>query len=187
MWWPADWNVQKTLYKYHWDRRKNQWEDQHASHQAVLRTEFGKTLETMAPELRFGALTFAGPFKTYEIGDRKLLEPGKRATRAVEKLIHDVPADGWCSPHAALMAAAALGDDAPDTIYLLASGDPSGGRFMALEPAVEAFRRFYRFRRVVVHALRICNDGETSEKYMQALAKLTGGTYVWLETPPAQG
>jgi hypothetical protein len=141
----------------------------------------------MAPELRFGALVFAGPFKTYEIGDRKLLEPGKRATRSVEKLIHDIPADGWCSPHTALMAAAALGDDAPDTIYLLASGDPVGGRFMGLEPAVEAFKRFYRFRRVVVHALRICNDGETSEKYMQALAKLTGGTYLWLETPPTRG
>ncbi len=75
-------------------------------------------------------------------------------------------------------------DPQADTIFLFDSGDPRGGRFMAPQPVVNAFKRYNRFRRFIVHAIRICNEKEASEILMKGIADASGGTYVWMKKPP---
>ena len=55
---------------------------------------------------------------------------------------------------------------------------------MWFKAAVDAVARLNRFRRVRIHALRIGYEQETGAALMEAIAKRTGGTYVWLKEPP---
>ena len=64
-----------------------------------------------------------------------------------------------------------------DTVYLFADGSMRGGRFLYPEAALAAFARLNRFRRLVVHTIRISNGGPHSEQLLEGLAKLSGGTY----------
>ena len=73
-----------------------------------------------------------------------------------------------------------------DTVFLFDSGDPRGGRYMAPQPVVNAFNRYNRFRRFIVHAIRICNEKEASEILMKGIAEASGGTYVWMKKPPEE-
>jgi hypothetical protein len=74
-------------------------------------------------------------------------------------------------------------DARADTIFLWDSGGPEGGRYMTPESAVAAFKRFNRFRRLVVHAIRIGDEGEPSETLMKGLAEASGGVYLWAKKP----
>ena len=55
---------------------------------------------------------------------------------------------------------------------------------MTPETVVAAFKRFNRFRRLVVHTIRICDEGEPSETLMKGIAEASGGTYLWAKRPP---
>jgi hypothetical protein len=195
--WPADVDVLKKQFKDTWHRTRRAWEDSNPSQHASLLREFDKTSATMAPDLSFGALVIYAACVTEPLGAPKLLRAEKRDIRNVRHDIEKLPGDGWCAQYEGLLGAAALagmppGPDADfadaraDTIFLWDTGGPEGGRYMTPEAAVAAFRRFNRFRRLVVHTIRICDEGEPSEALMKGLAAATGGTYLWAKKPGAQ-
>ena len=86
-------------------------------------------------------------------------------------------------PHYALMRALELED--VDTVFLVYNGHLSSGRYLLPEALVADFKRRNRFRRLVVHAIRIGDTGSESEKLLKGLAASSGGTYVWSKIPPA--
>jgi hypothetical protein len=71
-------------------------------------------------------------------------------------------------------------------VYLFSTGDPRGDWYMTPEATLDAFRRFNRFRRLVVHAIRISDRKEPAETLMKGLAEASGGTYLWAAKPPAE-
>ncbi len=194
--WPADVDALKKQYKEIWHRTRRAWEDSNPSQHATLLREFDKASATMTPDLSFGALVIYAACAVEPLGSPKLMRAEKRDIRSVRHDIERLPGDGWCAQYEGLVAAAALagmpageGADFPDaradTIYLWDAGGPEGGRYMTPESAVAAFQRFNRFRRLVVHAIRTCDEGEPSETLMKGLAVATGGTYVWARKPGA--
>jgi hypothetical protein len=193
--WPADLDVQLTAYKETWHGRRHSWEDEHESHLAVLLREFDRAAASFAPDLAFGVVGLYGAFAAEPLGGPKLLRAEKRDVRAARREIEKMPADGWCAPYEGLLAAARLAGMGPesdadfpdaraDTVYLWNTGDCSAGRYMTPESALAAFRRFNRFRRLVVHAIRICDEGEPSETFLKGVAEATGGACLWAKKPP---
>ena len=71
-----------------------------------------------------------------------------------------------------------------DTIYLVNRGQLKGCRYLLPEAVVADFGRRNRFRRLVVHAIRICDTGPESQALMKGLAERSGGAYVWARKPP---
>lgn len=192
--WPADLEFQLTQYKENWQGRKKTWEKEHPCHHAVLEKEFALATGSLPEDAAFGLVGLYGGLQPEELGTRKLLRPERRDLKAAQKWVEKLPADGWGAAYAGLMAAARLAgmdpaDDldfpAPraDTIFLFAAAAPSGGRYMTPEAALAAFVRANRFRRLVVHAIRFCDEGEPSETLLKGLAEATGGTYVWMKKP----
>jgi len=193
--WPADLDVLLREYKETWHRTRRNWEDKHPSQHATLLREFDRTSGTFAAGLSFGALSLWAACDADPLGSSKLLDAEKRDIRAVRHDLERLPGDGWCAQYEGLLAAAALlgmgaGDDANfpgalgAAIYLWDAGGPEGGRFMTPEAAIAAFRRFNRFRRLVVNTIRICDEGEPAATLMKGLAEATGGTYLWAKKPP---
>lgn len=196
LFWPADVDALKKQYKETWHRTRRAWEDNNPSQLATLLGEFDKTAAAFAPDLSFAALVIYAACVAEPLGGPKLMRAEKREIRSVRHDLERLPGDGWCAQYEGLLAAAALagmpyGPDADfpdaraDTIYLWDTGGPEGGRYMTPEAAVAAFTRFNRFRRLVVHAIRICDEGEPSETLMKGLAAATGGTYFWARKPGA--
>ena len=191
---PADWKIQRAKWRDTWSATHRQWGKDDPSHRATLSKQLKTTLAAMPKETRFGAVGLFGSFVTDSLGDRSLLKPGQRATKSMLKLVARLPGKGWCSPHEGLREAARIGELPPeeydfldaeiDTVFLFDTGDPAGGRFMTPESAIAAFKRFNRFRRLVVHTIRICNEGKPSETLMQGIARASGGTYLWAKSPP---
>jgi hypothetical protein len=193
--WPADLDVLLKGFKENWHRQRRSWEDEHPSHLATLLKEFDKTAASLAPDISFAALSLYGACDAQPLGSPKMLKADKRDIRAVRHDLERLPGDGWCAQYEGLLAAARLAGLGPetdadfpepraDTICLWDSGGPQGGRYMTPEAALAAFRRFNRFRRLVVHTIRICDEGEPAETLMKGLAESTGGTYVWAKKPP---
>lgn len=192
---PAEWKVQSTKWRDVWSGTRPNWEREFASHRTVLRAELEATLGGLREEERFGLVVLHGAFSAAVVGDR-LLEPGRAARRQVLKEVERLPGSGYCSQLEGFRAAARVGGLGPDdafdlpepaidTVFLLDSGDPGGGRFMTPEAAVAAFARWNRFRRLVVHAIRICHEGEPAETVMRGIAEASGGAYRWAAQPPA--
>jgi len=192
--WPADVDVLLKKYREVWHRTRREWEDANPSQLATLLGEFDKTSASFAPELSFAAVVLCANCGVQPLGPAKLAHPEKRDLKEVRHDIERLPGDGWCAQYEGILAAAALagmpaGTDADfpearaDTIYLWDGGGPSGGRYMTPESAVAAFQRFNRFRRLVVHTIRICDEGEPSDAVMKGLAAASGGTYFWAKKP----
>ena len=55
---------------------------------------------------------------------------------------------------------------------------------MCAKAAAAAWQRFNRFRCLRVNAVRICNRKKEAETFMTAIAKSSGGTYLWAKAPP---
>ncbi len=196
LFWPADVAVLLKQYREIWHRTRREWEDANPSQLKTLLGEFDKTAAAFVPELSFGAIGLVANCDAQPLGSPKLMRPEKRDLKALRHDLERLPGDGWCAQYEGLVAAAALAgmpagaeadfpDARADTVYLWDGGGPSGGRYMTPESAVAAFRRFNRFRRLVVHAIRICDEGEPSETLMKGLAAASGGTYVWAKRPPS--
>jgi hypothetical protein len=195
--WPADVAMLIKQYKETWHRTRRAWEDNNASQLATLLQEFDKTAAAFAPDLSFGALVIYAACVAEPLGAPKLLRAEKRDIKGVRHDLERLSGDGWCAQYEGLLGAAALagmpaGSDADfpgaraDTIYLWDAGGPEGGRYMTPESVIAAFKRFNRFRRLVVHAIRICDEGEPSETLMKGLAAATGGRYFWAKRPGTQ-
>jgi hypothetical protein len=192
--WPADVEVLLKQYKETWHRTRRAWEETNPSQLAMLLQEFDRAAGTFVPDLLFGAVVIFAACDTESLGGPKLLRPEKRDLRAVRHDLERLPGDGWCAQYEGLLAAAELlgmgpqsDADFPDpqdgAIFLWDAGGPQGGRYMTPESTVAAFRRFNRFRRLVVNTVRICDEGEPAETLMKGLAEATGGTYVWARRP----
>lgn len=192
--WPGDVEVLLKKYKETWHQTRRAWEESNASQLATLLMEFDRTTATFAPDLLFGTIAIAGGFDAKPLGGAKLVRPEKREIRDVRHDLERLPGDGWCAQYEGLLQAASFlgmgpkdGADIPDAqggvIFLWDTGAPQGGRFMTPESAVAAFRRFNRFRRLVVNTVRICDEGEPAETLMKGLAEATGGTYYWARKP----
>jgi hypothetical protein len=192
---PARWEVQRSRTNWDWRGTRKSWEEHNASHQTVLRQQFDAAVSGFPADGAFGLVILQGRYDLELLGERKLLRPEPRDLRPARKLLEKLQCSGWCSQYAGLVAASRLGRMGPeqecdfpeariDTVFLVNAGDPAGGHWLTPESARAAFRRYNRFRRLVVHALRICNEKEPSETLMKALAEDSGGTYVWLKEPP---
>jgi len=195
IYWPADLDVQRREYKETWHGRLKTWSDEFPSQQAVLLREFDRASAGFAGDLSFGLVGLYGPFVAESMCGPKLLHPDKRDLRNARRQLEKLPADGWCTPYEGLVEAARLAGMGPesdanfpeahaDTVYLWSSGDCGSGRYMSPDAALAAFVRFNRFRRLVVHAIRISDEGEPSETFMKGVAEATGGSYVWATKPP---
>jgi hypothetical protein len=195
-WMPSDWEYQRTKFRDLWRGTRTQWQKECPSHQEILLREFDRTLDAFPADARFGVVALQAIFGWGLAGEKKLLKPTTRDRKEARKLLERLPGRGWCSQFQGIRLAAALGGLDPestthsfkeptvDTVFVWDSGDPSGGRYMDPDAVIAAFKRFNRFRRLVVHTLRICNEKEPSERLMKGLAEASGGRYVWLKKPP---
>ena len=111
---------------------------------------------------------------------KRMLGLASKDVKLANKQLSRLQASGWCSIMIALDAAVALAPDV-DTIFVVHSGELRGGRLLSPELTVQAFKRWNRFRRIVLHAIRIDNQKEPGETLMKGLAEVSGGNYVWLK------
>ena len=184
---PADVDVQRTKWRDLWRGTRNSWEKEHEAHQTIVSRQLERAAESFDPEFRWGVVTLFGPFTYKAEGDKRFLKPDKKGMRAALKLIDRASERGWCSPYQGLRVAAEMGGkerDRADTIVLWGTGDPAGGRFMCARAAASAWTHFNRFRRLRIHTVRIGNRKEEAEAFMSAIAKASGGTYLWAKKPP---
>jgi len=191
---PADWEVQRTEYRDKWPGLRTQWEEKWPSHWGILTREMEATLAALPRETPFGLVTLGNIYVTQTAPEIGLFSPGPSSSKQALKLIEKIPLRGWCAQFEGIRVAARMGgldpeeavdlpDPKIDAVVLLGPGDPAGGVYMTPEAAVEAFRRFNRFRRLVVHTIRTNNEKEGSETLMKGLAEASGGTYVWQSKP----
>jgi hypothetical protein len=193
--WPADLDVQLQRYKETWHSQHRAWEDRWPSHLAILLREFDRMSAAFVPDLTFAVLAPSAPCVLEPLGGPKLMRADKRDFRAVRHDLERFDGNEWCAPYEALVAAARIAGLGPesdadfpaaraDTIYLWDSGGSTGGRYMTPIATIAAFRRFNRFRRLVVHTIRVCDEGPPSEELLKGLAEASGGTYHWAKKPP---
>ena len=71
-----------------------------------------------------------------------------------------------------------------DTVFLLSDARASSGNYAHPKYALEAFVRYNRFARLVVHTVRISGGSDYRESWHKGLAESSGGLYVWARTPP---
>jgi len=198
LFWPANLDVLVKQYNETWHRTRRAWEETNPSQLATLLEEFDRTTATFVPDILIGALVIYAACDADPLGGKKLVQPEKREIRALRHDLERLPGDGWCAQYEGLLAAASLLGMGPESdadfdgpqdgvIFLWDAGGPQGGRYMTPESAVAAFKRFNRFRRLVVNTIRICDEGEPAETLMKGLAAATGGTYVWARKPRMPG
>jgi len=179
---PADWEVQRTHFRDYWRGMRKTWEETTPSHLAVVLDQFDRAAAAFPDTLAFDVISLQGIFTFKRLAEKKPLSKRTRDIEAARKLLEQASARGWCSQYVGLRAAGELA--AVDTVYLVDPGEIRGGRFLTPEAVVAAFARYNRFRRLVVHAIRISNEKEEAETLMKGLASVSGGTYVWQSKPP---
>lgn len=190
---PADLAFQLTKYKTAWPTGSQSWQSEHPAHRTVILRELLGTIDAMPKEAPFHLVALHGAFEAEALSGKKPLRAGKADRAAVEKFVERLPARGWCAPYEGICEAMRLmglppgaddfGKPNADTIFLVHAGAPAGGRYMSPDAAIEAFRRLNRFRRVTVHAIRICDDKEAGEKLMCGIAEASGGSYLHRKAP----
>ncbi len=191
---PAEVSFQRTKLITRWPpRSKNSWHNEHPDHESILDREFGKTLASLPKEALFGVVAL------HTQNDAEVFGPHKADALSIKnarKFVESLPKGGSATTFAGLLAAYRMAglDPSPgaadfpvmraDTVYLLHPGKPGGGRYAVWQAEVEAFRRLNRFRRLLVHTIRICNQKTEAEALMRGLAEASGGTYSWQKNPP---
>jgi hypothetical protein len=204
---PADVAFARTRKRIDWFGGDDGWvgRDGQRRLETVVRSELSRTLETLPADARFGLVVLrdggrdAWPRieKDSVLGVPRLLKADRAAILEVDRALGDVP-PGWSRWHetmdglwhAATVAGlppcpvSAIGVPAADTLVLVSSGEVRGGRFVLPEEAVAAFARWNRFRRLVVHTIRVADDGRDAETLLRGLAEATGGRYVHVTRAP---
>ena len=177
---PAQWKVRAHKSSTAWRGEYNQWKDEFESHRGILEREVTRALQKMSGEAVWGMVFLDGKCMARSTGALRLDAKGQATAM---KMIARMPCTGWNSTLWGLEAGAKL-DERIDTVFLLHAGDFRGGRALTPELALAMFRRWNRFRRIVVHALRYDDRKEESARLMEGFAKATGGEYRWFAEPP---
>lgn len=178
---PAKWAVRRNKATRTWWGEHRTWKDQYESHHAVFQREFAQALDSLPRGAGWGFVLMQGTHNAYPT--KRLLGISSRDVGPVMKKIKRMGCRGWCSIERGLEVAAAI-DPRVDTVFVVHVGKVSGGRFLTPELMLDWFGRWNRFRRIVVHALRIDNAKKDAEQLMQGLAAASGGVYVWIKEPP---
>jgi len=194
---PADVEIQRTRHVMRWPvRPRSTWEDPPIVQHAVLVKQLRKSLDALPADARFGLLALYGKEEAFPLDDGRMLKASPGATAAAVKFAEGLDQVGFCSVYEGLRAALgaagldpeAGAEDFPavraDTALLVHGGGPYGGRFVTAEPVVEAFGRLNRFRRLLVHGIRISNQKVQAEAVLKGIAEASGGTYHWQAVPP---
>ncbi|MCZ6787349.1 MAG: HEAT repeat domain-containing protein [Planctomycetota bacterium] len=194
---PTDVKYKRSRYFYEWYGWNPSWKKQYPSQQMVLLDQLGLTFSNWTPESRFGLIILHQNFNLTILGEKKLLGSRRADFKAAHDKIDKLRAAPrrWCSQYAGILGAMSIGGLDPgsdthfknpkiDTIYLWNRGLPRGGRYMSAAAVVSAFKRLNRFRRVVVHSIRVGDAKEAAEQVMKGIADASGGTYVWVQKAP---
>jgi len=191
---PAEVEFQRTRYVYEWYGSNPSWRKSHPNHQMALLDHLQQTLGGWPTEASFTLSLLHQNFQVTSFGEKRPLGAKARDIKEVLKKIEKLRGSGWCSQYEGIKEVMRIGRmpkgaiDFPnphtDTIFLWSVGAPRGGRFMWIQAAADAIARLNRFRRVRIHTLRIGYEQETGGALMEAIAKRSGGTYVWLKAPP---
>ncbi|MFQ5844901.1 MAG: HEAT repeat domain-containing protein [Planctomycetota bacterium] len=194
---PASVELLKTRYVRLWIGAPAAWLDGKPTLKQVLQRQLRRTLLNLPSDASYAVSLLHADFRTESLGGRRMLRYSERDRKEVlERIERQRTAVGWCSQYAGLLEAMRLcgmdpsrDDDFPkaraDTVYLWDTGSPAGGRFMLPEAVLDAFSRLNRYRRLVVHTIRVANAKEEGERLMKGLAERSGGSYRWQAEPPS--
>jgi hypothetical protein len=157
-----------------------------------------KSISTLPAGAAFGLFAGRGVCEALEFEKGSMVRSSAAAATDASKFVEGLGFAGWCGPYESLCEAMRVAglDPSPgaddfhemraDTVFLLQSGAPSGGRFVAADPVVEAFLRLNRFRRLAVYSIRIGSEPDEAEETMRRIADGSGGSYRWQSKPPAE-
>ncbi len=204
---PADLALARTGKPIDWFGADPSWvgRDGQERQQTVVARELARALTTLGPAQRFGVVLLrdgsrdAWP-KIQEssvLGRRELLAAGPRSITLLAKLFDAAP-PGWSRWHehmdglwiAADLARLGpgplteLGTSAADTLVLVSDGRHRGGRFLLPEAEVAAFARWNRFRRLVVHSVRIADAGPDAAALLEGFSRVSGGAALHVARAP---
>ncbi len=185
---PADVALARSKSFWDWVIGNPEWKREHVRHKEVLQEQLAGALKRLHPETRFGVITFMDGFKVKRIGERRMLKNNTRDLKAARRFLDVHAPKGFRSVLANLATAMemagldpkadhALGGPQADTVYVFSDGSMRGGRFLYVAAELAAFERLNRFRRLVVHTIRMASGGSHSEELMKGYAASTGGTY----------
>ncbi len=189
---PADLETQTSRADTWWRQTGPKWKEELPDHHAFLLQQMEWTLDALPDDAHFAVIYQHGstPSRLDVMGARKLLSPSKGTRKSILKTIQKSRPEGLMSCQEGLAQAlsmcgvedcrnAAPGDVLVDTIYLVNTGW-NGGRYPLPEVLLAWWKRENRFRRLTIHAIRICDEKAEAEHLMKGLAEDTSGTYLWL-------
>lgn len=195
---PVDVSIQATRNSTRWEHRpRARWMDPPPVHLGVLQREWAKCVAKFPGGTQFGLFALHGPLETHPFRDGRMTKPDPKSVNDAAEFLANLGQNGWNGPFEGLrdvMRAEGL-DPSPgaadfprplaDTVFLLHSASPRGGRFVTADAVVEAVARLNRFRRLAIHCIRINHGNDEAERTLQGIARDSGGTYVWFRKPPA--
>ncbi len=186
---PAEYEIQRTRPFMEWGTwGRADWKKKHFSHQQVLAEQLGAALDSAPPDTRFRIAMMGHPGNardrvvTYPRESDRLLPVSPRNRRRAVEFVADHKVAFVHDLHLGLMKA--LEWPGHDTVYLFCNGEIGGGRIILPGALLADFQRKNRFRRLVVHVIRVCQKGKQSESLLKGIAAASGGAYEWSKAPP---
>jgi HEAT repeat protein len=153
----------------------------------VARAELSRTLKSLDSRTEFNILVFSDSVLPWK--RRGLLKGTKDNLAVAQQFVAGLRASGGTNSYGALEEAFR---DFPtiDTVYFLSDGSPTVGPTFVHERILLAVHRWNRLRGVRIHAiallagdaptpdLAVQDDEDDAARFMAALARETGGTYL---------
>ena len=182
---PAELEIQRLRHWMHWGKGRT--DSREVTHKDVFARELGEALVHLPPRARFGIFVVGNHRNKEDVvgrwPDEGLVDPTKRHRTDAVQFVRDYKYS-WINydVHFALLRVFESAD--VDTLFLVNTGQLKAGRYLVPEAIVADFKRRNRFRRFVVHAIRICDTGPETTTLLEGLAKSSGGAYRWAKRPP---
>lgn len=205
---PADLAFARTGKSIDWFGADSSWVGRQGQErqQTVVRRELARALTAMGPQGRFGVVVLRDGSRDAwpKIQEDSVLGRGGLLSwdaKSIARLdgVFDATPPGWSRWHEhmdGLWLAADLACLGPgplvelatpvaDTLVLVSDGRHRGGRFLLVEEEVAAFARWNRFRRLVVHTVRVADAGTDAATLLEGFARESGGNSDWsVRAPP---
>ncbi len=197
---PADWSRERRRPAGFWLRPRAyeylSYLEPGRLHQSVIKEQLGRTLTRLSKGTHFNVVILGRANKLDDevVAKRGLLGVTRGRAKSAVKLVEKYAKYGGAPDLAGLRFAmeiqarmlAAKKRKGPilDTVFLISDARESSGNYAHPNYALEAFRRYNRFARLVVHTVRISGGSDYRESWHKGLAESSGGSYVWARTPP---